>query len=415
MEQYISFFENNLEDYLKILENMVGINSFTYSPENVNRLGIYTAGIFENLGFDAIFQPSSDSRFGKHLFLIKNSSILPTKKNSPTIALISHLDTVFSSEEETRNNFQWRRDGDKIYGPGTVDIKGGTVLIYMLLDVLRTFERRIFDRVNWYVLLDAYEEALSHDFGELVHELLPENVIGCLVFEGGTANNSEISIVTSRKGRATFDIEVEGRSAHAGNAHQQGANAIVELAEKIIEVSKLTNYANDLTINIGQVRGGSVVNRVPHEAFASGEMRAFSPEILDHAIQEVLDIQARTSADTQNGRPLITNVKILDKMSPWPPNQMTDSLFKIWELSGKELGMNVLQEARGGLSDGNYLSNYYPTLDGLGPAGGNAHCSEQNLEFGKQQEYVVISSFIHKGILNLTAIRKLASKALNLS
>jgi glutamate carboxypeptidase len=129
MEYYTSFFTNNLERYLEILHDMVNINSFTYAPENVNHLGQYTATLFENIGFESIFQPARDSRFGKHLFLIKNSSSTTEWKNSPTIACISHLDTVFSVEEETQNDFLWRREPNKIYGPGTGDIKGGTVMI----------------------------------------------------------------------------------------------------------------------------------------------------------------------------------------------------------------------------------------------------------------------------------------------
>ena len=62
---------------------------------------------------------------------------------------------------------------------------------------------------------------------------------------------------------------------------------------------------------------------------------------------------------------------------------------------------------RGGLSDANYLCGIGPTLDGLGPAGANAHCSEHATDGSKVPEYVEITSFVPKAMLNLTAIRRL--------
>jgi len=388
---------------------MVNINSYTYNPEGVDQLAKLTAHHFAQLDFTPEFVTPINNKFGNHLFL-RHPDIKSLKETSkPTICLISHLDTVFSSKEESENNFSWRIDGDRIYGPGTVDIKGGTVMIYMVLDTIKHFYPDIYDAVNWIICLDSCEEALSHEFSEQCLDRLQPNTLACLVFEGGTVSDDAYSIVTSRKGRATFRVEAYGRSAHSGNAHQNGANAIVQLSKTIQKIAELTDYHKELTFNVGVIQGGSVVNRVPHYATAEVEMRTFEKSVFDNAMISVMALSGTSDVTSQDGFPCTISVQLLDQMSPWPSNDLTLSLFNIWRSVGEENGMKIIEEARGGLSDGNPLSKHYPTLDGLGPIGANAHCSEQAIDGSKQQEYVLKSSFIGKAFLNTQSIVKLIS------
>jgi glutamate carboxypeptidase len=59
------------------------------------------------------------------------------------------------------------------------------------------------------------------------------------------------------------------------------------------------------------------------------------------------------------------------------------------------------------LSDGNGIWDAVPTLDGLGPWGDNDHCSERSADGSKLPEYVEISSFVPKALLNVAAIVRL--------
>jgi len=122
-----SFLESQLPAALEILQRMVEINSYTANREGVNRLGRLTVDSFASLGFTAEFVPCTNSGFGDHLVLTR---LGPSTRK---VAFISHLDTVFPPEEEQRNHFHWHRVGDRIYGPGTQDIKGGTVMIWLVL------------------------------------------------------------------------------------------------------------------------------------------------------------------------------------------------------------------------------------------------------------------------------------------
>jgi len=403
-----SYFIEKLEEYLLLLKQMVSINSFTANPTGVNALGRMTADIFSRWGFRSETVQSKNPDFGKHLVLTREG--LSDKK----IGLITHLDTVFPPDEEEANHFCWRREGDRIYGPGSNDIKGGTIMIFMIMDALYHFARDVFDEINWIILANAAEERWSEDFGELCQQRLSPDGIAALVFEAGYIEDGRISLVISRKGMAVYDITVEGKSAHAGNGHPTGANALLQIAEIIQQVSSLTDYDRDLTFNIGVLSGGTVPNRVPHFAKARGEMRTFRKDIFDEAIHQLLElktIEPLTSADGEFT--CIIDIQVILENQPWPINPNTDQLLDLWQTVANSMGKTLIREARGGLSDGNQLWDFIPTLDGLGPNGKNAHCSESTPDGNKEQEYVTISSFVPKATLNTLAILDLVNNRRN--
>ena len=100
------------------------------------------------------------------------------------------------------------------------------------------------------------------------------------------------------------------------------------------------------------------------------------------------------------------DVKITWKQNG-PRNPGTDSLYRFWKEAGDELNVAVDCEERGGLSDGNLIWDAVPTLDGLGPWGDNDHCSERSADGSKLPEYVEVSAFVPKAMVNTLAILKL--------
>lgn len=395
-----AFLQQNLPHYLELFQQWVEVNSFTANAEGVNTVADLTAAAFADLGFSDERVSSDNSDFGDHLVLAREGS------SNQKIGLISHLDTVFPPEEEIANDFHWRIDGDRIYGPGTNDIKGGTLIIYMLMDALNHFAPDGFNSINWIILVNAAEETLSPDFGALCRERLAGGT-AALVFEAGFREENIYQLVTQRKGMATYGIQVEGKSSHAGSSHALGANAIVQLSRTIEQIANLTNYENDLTFNVGVIEGGVVTNRVPHRASARGEMRTFKLVVYNQAIEDLLALKNHNNVTSADGYPCTIEIEITSKMNPWPPNPATESLFTFWEQAANELGFQLHREARGGLSDGNNTWRTLPTIDGLGPMGRNGHCSERTEGGSKDQEYANLSSFIPKTLLNFVAIQKI--------
>ncbi len=408
-ENLQTYLANRLNQYLEILHQMVAINSYTANGEGVDELGKLTAQVFRERGFDSEFIPSKQRGYGHHLFLYRQALSTAENANQLTLALISHLDTVYSPEEQAKNHFYWRIEGRRAYGPGCVDIKGGTVMILMVLDAMLEFFPQDFENTHWIIALNASEEVLSNDFHQYCLQRFPANTKACLVFEAGNIQDDTFKLVVARKGRAYFHVNVEGRSAHSGNNHQIGANAIVQLAHTIQQLSSLTNYERQATVNVGVVRGGTVVNRVPHYAYAEAELRAYSPPVFDQIIEQVLALKNQSQVSSQDGFACKVDIQLVERTAPWPENEATQRLYAIWQKVALQLGMKVAGERRGGLSDGNFFWNHFPTLDGLGPAGNNAHCSERDPQSGKDQEYVSIPSFIPKALLNTYAVRELLS------
>jgi glutamate carboxypeptidase len=396
--------EAHLPATLEFLQRMVAINSFTENAAGIDRLGRMTAAQFAELGFEAAQVPAANPAYGHHLVLKR-----ATVPSAPTIALLSHLDTVYTEEEERRNDFAWRVEGARIYGPGTNDIKGGTALIYLLLHALRATAPSVFAGTNWVVLLNACEEVVSEDFGRLCSAQLPPDALACLIFEGDGGVRDDFALVSARKGRATFRIAVAGRSAHAGGNHRRGANAIAQLARVVLDLEKMTDYSAGLTVNVATIQGGTVANRVPHFASAELEMRAFDPAVYARARQHILDWNREGEVGSGGDAPFRCQItaEVTQETVPWPRNAATDRLCALWEKTGCDLGLRVRSEERGGLSDGNVLWNVLPTLDGLGPRGENSHCSEMNPAEGKEQEWIDVPSIVPKTVLNAAAILRL--------
>ncbi len=150
------------------------------------------------------------------------------------------------------------------------------------------------------------------------------------------------------------------------------------------------------------------MNRVPHEASLTGEMRAFDQDVFNEGVAKLQALEQEVSVfSAADELPCKIEVNIDHESAPWNRNEATDKIYEHWHETAVSLGWDTLPEERGGLSDGNFMWNRYPTLDGLGPSGDNAHCSEQSEDGTKEQEYVLKTSFVPKAVLNTMAVLRL--------
>jgi glutamate carboxypeptidase len=390
--------ESGLSRHLDVLRRWVSINSYTGNPQGVNELGRLTAETFAALGFAAARVRSARPDVGQHLVLTRPAATA----SAPTVALVSHLDTVYTADEESANAFGFRHVGDRIYGPGVSDAKGGTLLALMVLDTLAHVAPDVFEAVHWKVGLNAAEEILEPEFSTALLDLLRGRVLAVLVFEPGLDTVGPRPLVVARKGRAQFRIVVAGRGAHAGVDFWKGRNAVIDACGLALALDRLSDRDRDRTVNIGRFSGGTVANRVPHAAEIDGEIRTFDPASLQEALQAI-DV-ALNNLRARGGQ---ATIAISEQVSPWSRNDRTDRLFAIWERAATLAGERVVPQARGGLSDGNFLWHEFPTLDGLGPAGAHFHCSERSDDSSKDQEYAVRSSFVPKAIVTALALGEL--------
>lgn len=389
----------HLPSALTWLRRMVDCNSFTANASGVDAVGRLTADCFADLDFTPEFVPSLHPDHGHHLFLHRPATE-PAPGQKP-ILFVTHLDTVFPPDEESRNHFYWHEspEEDCIHGPGVVDNKGGTIMIWLILQILRDVAPQFLAQNHLIIAANAAEEVIGSDFAQRTAERCPEGARAVLVFEGGPIEDSiRHHLVIARKGRLEMRIDCYGKGAHAGSNLHHGINAIVELSQKIPQITALNDPSQNLTLNIANIHGGTVLNRVPHHARVEFEVRAYDPIILTQAEATLHSL----SGPTPGGA--LIEVTTFGRTRAWPGGPETNTLAALWETAAKQCGLETLPTTRGGLSDANYLCALGPTLDGLGPFGDHAHCSETDPASGKRPEFVHPSSFIPKATLNALAL-----------
>lgn len=391
-------------DAMGFYESLVRTNSHSRNVQGVEANARLIEAAFSQLGFSPRRVPSGVEGRAAHLVLDRAGT------SGPLVVLSSHMDTVFPAEEEERNGFTWRIDGSRAIGPGTNDCKGGTVMMYVVLDTLRKAKRELFQAVSWRAIFDAAEEIDLREFASVARREC-QNASACLVFEAGRDRPGERRFVTARKGRASFRIAVEGRAAHPGVDHERGANAIVEAARIAQTLAAMTDYDRALTVNPGMIRGGSAVNRVPDRCELEVEARAFDPEALESCAARIRALSGTGFTRSADGTfRCRVAVEELEASEAWPENGLSERLFEAFASIGPRFGVSVGREARGGLSDGNALALSLPVLDGCGPNGDFDHSSEASLDGSKRQEYAELSDFAERAAFVSEGIAAFLSK-----
>jgi glutamate carboxypeptidase len=182
--------------------------------------------------------------------------------------------------------------------------------------------------------------------------------------------------VLQRKGTGSYRIITHGKAAHAGVEPEKGYNAVVEMAHQILKVSTFGNSELGTTVNVNVVSGGTKTNVIPDYATASVDVRV--AEISEAKRIEGLFRQLPNQTTVEG---VTVEVKGGLNRPPMVPSQETLRLWEKITAIGRDLGINMKWRATGGGSDGNFTATLgIPTIDALGPTGGNAHSEDEYLE-----------------------------------
>ncbi len=194
-----------------------------------------------------------------------------------------------------------------------------------------------------------------------------------LVLECARANGD---IVSARKGILDLRMTVHGRAAHAGVEPEKGRSAILEAARIIEDLHALNGRWPGVTVNVGVVAGGTRPNVVAERCSLEVDVRATAREALETAEAEIRRIAEATEvADTTVD---------FEPMARWWPMEKLERSGRLVEHAqavARALGFEVADASTGGASDANTTSGMgIPSLDGLGPIGGNDHAPAEYLE-----------------------------------
>ena len=361
MKELLAYLDSRQGDMLALLERMVNIDSGTVDKAGVDRVGALLAERLAGLGFqvEVIRQPE----YGDHLLGRKAG------QDRRRILFVGHMDTVFASGTAARRPF--RIEGGRAYGPGVLDMKGGIVCLLFALEALQATKHPAYDAAAMGVVFNSDEEYLSPTSRPLIEEEARRSQTVC-VFEPARPGGE---YVISRKGTGKYRLSVTGRAAHAGAQPERGRSAIGEMAHKILALHGLTDLSTGATVNVGVVQGGERSNVVAEKAYAEIDIRVPSLEAyarLDGRIKAIAS--ASTVPDT---------TAVLEGGLVFPPMIQTPgakALFEALRAAGRVVGVEVKGIHTGGGSDGNYASQFAPTLDGMGPQGSETHSDREFIE-----------------------------------
>jgi glutamate carboxypeptidase len=255
--------------------------------------------------------------------------------------------------------------GDKLFGPGCYDMKGGLVQFLFALRALH--QRGCSPPFDPFLLVNSDEEVGSIESGRILHRLAP-HMARCLVSEPSLGPEGRLK--TARKGVASYTVTITGVPAHAGLDPGRGASAILELAHLIQQLDALNDAARGVSVNVGLIQGGLRANVVAPESRAVIDVRVPSQQEADRIDQSIRSLRPHLAGvswqiEGKMGRP---------PLEPTPRNQ---ALWRRAQRLGQALGLHLQQGLAGGGSDGSTASLYCATLDGLGPVGGGAHAHDE--------------------------------------
>ena len=270
------------------------------------------------------------------------------------ILLLGHLDTVVAHADHRPLS----RDGDKLVGSGSIDMKGGVVLS---IGAMRALAARPEAYAEVALLLVCDEEWRT---GGLSHVDRFAGWDACLCFEGGDRTpDGQDGVIVRRKAAGTILVTAHGRAAHSGSAPDRGRNALLALATAAQAVAGRHDPAgpHQLTAVPTVIRSGEAFNVVPGRGELYCDCRA---DDLD-AIEAVLG-----AVPTDVGGVTVS----AELIRRWPGMRSEGAVAPVLARATTALGRPLLGVSRGGASDASHFAAAIPvTLDGLGPLGGRAH------------------------------------------
>ena len=371
------YFKSRQGEMVHLLKNIVGLESPSQDKKAVDACSAFVVGEFKKTGAKITRFPQK--KIGD-LHLVE----FPGSFRSSTdgrILVLTHIDTVWPVGKIDQMPFYI--SGDKVYGPGTLDMKAGLVEAVFALKALHQLSLRPARRIAVFIN-SAEETGYDASRDKIARLARGSKLVLCLepALPGG-------GLKTQRKGRLVIRLEVRGRAAHAGSP-EKGINAIEELIGQLHRLGRLATPG--VTISVNLVGGGEKANVVAETAWAVMDIRFWNSAQKDRIVGAFKHLKpARPGAKFK-----------FEIESLTPPMEKTRASILLFQQAKKiaaAMEISLAEGRTGGGSDASIASSLgVATLDGLGPDGDGIHA---------KHEHLLLSSLVQRTALLTELFRQL--------
>lgn len=291
--------------------------------------------------------------------------------------LIAHMDTVYP--EGILATQPYKLEGNRLYGPGIADDKGGIAVILHALGMLKSLDWRNYAKIT--VLFNPDEEIGSGGSGALIQALAAEHDV-VLSYEPTAAKSMAKveGVLLAAAGTATAKMEVQGRASHAGAAPDEGRNALIELSHQILATQDIAKNIPGAQLNWTYAQGGTVRNQIPAKAMATADVRLLKPDAADK-LKAALEAKTKESQRVPDTH---VHVSLDVGRPPYVAGERGLALAQkaraiYAELDGRPL---FFHPVTGGGTDAGFASGSgkAAVLESLGLAGWGFHAKDEYIE-----------------------------------
>lgn len=372
-----------MPETMKLLEEMVNINSGTLNVAGVRKVGDLLGRAFQQAGFQTTWVSLPDS-------LRRAGHLVATRKGNKgkKLFLIGHLDTVF--EPDMPANPYRKINDSTVTGQGVNDMKGGDVIMLAALRALNDLGLLKDATITAYFTGDEEKAGLpiSVSRADFISRAKEHDI--ALGFEGATALDI---VAVARRGSSSWTLTTTGKQSHSSGVfnEQVGYGANFEMARILESFRQSLAGVKYLTFHPGLIAGGTEMkvssgdvhvfgktNIVAPSAIAYGDLRYISRSQEDSARQVM-----RRLVSTGNLPQTSASIRFEDgipAMEPTPGNYALQEKLSALTMAMGYGPTQAGDPGKRGAGDISYIAAYVDCLDGLGASGMGAHAPGETMD-----------------------------------
>ena len=318
MKEIISYVDAHRDEMIALWKDLVNLEGSSKEKANLDLVAARIKEAMEEAGATVTMVEDGPVPAEAPITVL---GVVGADRPGKPVVLSGHYDTVFPKGTFGENPF--RIEGDKAYGPGVLDMKGGIVIAIYVVKALNAIGFK--DRPIR--LIFCGDEEIGHP-KSTAGQLFQSESKGCACafnLETGLVDNS---LCVGRKTANNYTVEVTGVESHAGNDFESGRSAIAEACLKVTEIQALTDLSKGTTVNTGTIQGGTVPNAVPGYCKFVVNARFESYEEFDRVNAAVVEICNRNHIDG-------THTTVQYHKKAFPIFECTPAVMGFWEFSSK--------------------------------------------------------------------------------